>query len=106
MLVREIWEYFASTSAGTEELIGVQREFIGRKYGTQTTFIKWAVVGYNRQIAYLGLDLVPYFGEDTFVLCVASGNSVYLCIKVIVKIRIRLYESVISVRYLRVFNKN
>ena len=87
-MVGQIGVYFACTSAGTEELIGMQREFISGKHGMQTAFVEWTIVGYNRQIAYLGLDLVPYFGEEALGVGIVPSDTVYLRVEIVVK---RLY---------------
>ena len=105
-MVGQIGEYFACTSAGTEELIGMQREFISGKHGMQTAFVEWTIVGYNRQIVYLGLDLVPYFGEEALGVGIVPSDTVYHRVEIVVKIRVGFYQSVIGTRNLSIIDKD
>ena len=55
---------------------------------------------------YLGLDLVPYFGEEALGVGIVPSDTVYLRVEIVVKIRVGFYQSVIGTRNLSIIDKD
>src|SRR5690606_22889736 len=81
------------------------RKFISRQNGSQTTFIKYAVVSDQRQIFDLFCNAFPDFWKFKRVYSVPIFNSVNISCPIAIKVWGRFYQFIETIDNFRIFYK-